>query len=455
VKWAPREKDLRLSNALHSALLEDPTLADFGAAEVWRTRLPGETAQAVAEATVSLRDVPVEALQDLGFEAPESAVIDVSVLDGLPPDASLLDAEAFDPSLLGATLLDGSVLADATALDAGLPESTSQLPVCERPASMRGVVGSSPSLVDVFAVVDRVADTNCTVLITGESGTGKELVARAVHAQSPRANRPFVAVNCGAIPEALLESELFGHARGAFTGAHQTKQGRIGAAEKGTLFLDEIGELSFGLQVKLLRVLQCREYSPVGDTRVLKADVRIVAATNMDLEKAVNEGKFRQDLYYRLNVIMLHVPELKRRASDIPELVLHFMAVARQKTGRQVTQISRAAMQLLNDHSWPGNVRELENTIERAMLLCAGDRIEPLDLPVRVRGLGNPGGNSVKLPDLGIDLRAAVETYENDLIRQALDRTGWNKNRAANLLKLNRTTLVEMMKRKRIAPRAA
>jgi transcriptional regulator with PAS, ATPase and Fis domain len=203
-------------------------------------------------------------------------------------------------------------------------------PAPKRPKSMQGVVGSSAPLIDVFSVVDRVADTDCTVLITGESGTGKELVARGVHAQSPRRNGPFVAVNCGAIPEALLESELFGHARGAFTGAHQTKLGRIGAAERGTLFLDEIGELSLGLQVKLLRVLQAREYSPVGDTRVLKADVRVVAATNMDLEKAVAEGNFRQDLYYRLNVIMLHVPELKRRASDIPELVLHFMAMARE-----------------------------------------------------------------------------------------------------------------------------
>jgi len=325
----------------------------------------------------------------------------------------------------------------------------------ERPASMRGVVGSSSALLDVFAVVDRVADTDCTVLITGESGTGKELVARGVHSQSPRRDGPFVAVNCGAIPEALLESELFGHARGAFTGAHAAKVGRIGVAERGTLFLDEIGELSLGLQVKLLRVLQSREYSPVGDTRVFKADVRVVAATNIDLEKAVAEGRFRQDLYYRLNVIMLHVPELKRRSSDIPELVEHFLATAREKTGRNIGQISRAAMQLLTDYAWPGNVRELENTIERAVLLCGGDRIEPGDLPVRVRGLGTPGRNSPKLPDAGIDLRAAVESYENDLIRQALDRTGWNKNRAAHLLKLNRTTLVEMMKRKRIAPRAA
>jgi transcriptional regulator with PAS, ATPase and Fis domain len=371
-----------------------------------------------------------------------------------PASADVVNDEAAgEPAAQEAEQHSGVFELGAEASEPYLPSEN--VPAPKRPMSMQGVVGSSSTLIDVFSVVDRVADTDCTVLITGESGTGKELVARGVHAQSPRNSGPFVAVNCGAIPEALLESELFGHARGAFTGAHQTKVGRIGAAEHGTLFLDEIGELSLGLQVKLLRVLQSREYSPVGDTRVLKADVRVVAATNMDLEKAVAEGNFRQDLYYRLNVIMLHVPELKRRSSDIPELVLHFMATAREKTGRQIMQISRAAMQLLMNHSWPGNVRELENTIERAMLLCPGDRIEPTDLPVKVRGLGTPGKNSPKLPDAGIDLRAAVESYENDLIRQALDRTGWNKNRAANLLKLNRTTLVEMMKRKRIAPRAA
>jgi transcriptional regulator with PAS, ATPase and Fis domain len=379
--------------------------------------------------------------------------------EGAPLEGELTLAEAlveaFAAEAAEAALAAASAPFELPSEAAARREALGERAPVGRPASMHGVVGSAAPLIDVFSVVDRVADTDCTVLITGESGTGKELVARGVHAQSPRRNGPFVAVNCGAIPEALLESELFGHARGAFTGAHQTKVGRIGVADRGTLFLDEIGELSLGLQVKLLRVLQSREYSPVGDTRVLKADVRVVAATNMDLEKAVAEGNFRQDLYYRLNVIMLHVPELKRRASDIPELVEHFMATAREKTGRQITQISRAAMQLLMDHSWPGNVRELENTIERAMLLCAGDRIEPTDLPVKVRGLGAPGRNSPKLPDAGIDLRAAVESYENDLIRQALDRTGWNKNRAAHLLKLNRTTLVEMMKRKRIAPRAA
>jgi transcriptional regulator with PAS, ATPase and Fis domain len=335
------------------------------------------------------------------------------------------------------------------------PESSFAEDAEPRPESMRSVVGSARPLVDVYRVVDRVADTTCNVLITGESGTGKELVARGVHSQSSRRHGPFVAVNCGAIPDALLESELFGHARGAFTGAHQAKVGHIGVAEGGTLFLDEIGELTLPLQVKLLRVLQAHEYSPVGDTRVLKANVRVVAATNIELEQAVEAGQFRQDLYYRLNVIHLQVPPLRDRNSDVPELVAHFLVQHRQKTGRIIHSVSRAAMRLLSEHDWPGNVRELENTIERAMLLCAGDRIEATDLPVRLRGLGGPAKAAGQLPDIGIDLRAAVEAYENDLIRQALDRTGWNKNRAARLLRLNRTTLVEMLKRKRIGPHAA
>lgn len=322
------------------------------------------------------------------------------------------------------------------------------------PRSMAGVVGGAEALVDLYRVIDRVADTDCTVLVTGESGTGKELVARAVHSASPRGNANFVAINCGAIPENLLESELFGHARGAFTGAHANKTGRIAQAQGGTLFLDEIGEMPLALQVKLLRILQSHEYSPVGDTRTLKADVRIVAATNIDLEKAVAAGTFREDLYYRLNVIHLDVPPLRDRAEDVPLLVQHFLNKARTKTGRKVGSVSRAAAQLLATYDWPGNVRELENTIERAVLLAAGDRIEPQDLPTRVRGLGSERRAAPQLPDAGIDLRNAVELFENGLIRQALERTSWNKNRAAQLLGLNRTTLVEMLKRKRMSKAA-
>lgn len=320
------------------------------------------------------------------------------------------------------------------------------------PRSMEGIIGSSSSLVDVYRVVDRVADTDCTVLVTGESGTGKELVARAVHESSDRASRPFVAVNCGAIPENLLESELFGHARGAFTGAHAAKAGRIAQAQGGTLFLDEIGELPLGLQVKLLRVLQAREFSPVGENRVHKADVRVVAATNINLEEAVARGDFRDDLYYRLNVIHVAVPPLRERRDDIPALVEFFFAQARQRTGRKtVTSVSPAALQLMLDYDWPGNVRELENAIERALLLCRRSTIQPRDLPARVCGLPAERRSDKNLPDTGINLRSAVESFENNLIRQALERTRWNKNQAAKLLGLNRTTLVEMLKRKRIS----
>jgi DNA-binding NtrC family response regulator len=361
------------------------------------------------------------------------------------PAPSSVEASALDRS---SGVVDANGIASISQIELTAPVVA---PSLEIPRSMRGVIGNAEAFLDVYRVIDRVADTNCTVLITGESGTGKELVARAVHFASKRALAPFVAVNCGAIPEALLESELFGHARGAFTGAHATKTGRIALAQGGTLFLDEIGELPLSLQVKLLRVLQTHEYSPVGDTRTMKADVRIVAATNIDLEQAVASGAFREDLYYRLNVIHLTVPALRERREDIPLLVHHFLAKARAKTGRPVTEVSRAAAELLATYDWPGNVRELENTIERAMLLCPSDRVQPSDLPTRVRGLGSERRVVAKLPDAGIDLRAAVESFENDLIRQALDRTGWNKNQAANLLGLNRTTLVEMLKRKRLS----
>lgn len=339
-----------------------------------------------------------------------------------------------------------------SARPASITPPLTQRPSAFPPRSMEGAVGRCEVLMDVYRVIDRVADTNCTVLVTGESGTGKELVARAVHQASDRAHEPFVAVNCGAIPENLLESELFGHAKGAFTGAHASRMGRIGQAQGGTLFLDEIGELSLPLQVKLLRVLQSREYSPVGDTRLLHADVRIVAATNIDLEQAVRDGTFREDLYYRLNVIHVCVPPLRERRGDIPVLCAHFLSLARERTGRtSVQHFSPEAMALLEEYPWPGNVRELENSIERAVLLCRGDTIQPRDLPAKVCGLPaedrKPAG---KLPENGIDLRGAVESFENNLIRQALERTRWNKNQAARLLGLNRTTLVEMLKRKRI-----
>jgi len=322
-----------------------------------------------------------------------------------------------------------------------------------RPTSRGKIVGQHPAIRAVMATVGRVAQSACTVLVTGESGTGKELVVAAIHEASPRAHAKLIAVNCGAIPENLIESALFGHVRGAFTGAHAAQQGLVAAAEGGTLFLDEIGELPLAVQVKILRLLQQREYSPVGDSRTLKCNIRIVAATNRDLEQEVTAGRFREDLYYRLNVIQIQLPALRERATDIPSLAAHFFRECTARAGRDDLEgFSPEALQLMNVYEWPGNVRALENAVERAVLLAPGPHIEVSDLPPRLRrelpsGLAMP---TRELPSDGIDLRAAVETYENGLIRDALAKTGRNKNRAAQLLGLNRTTLVEMIKRRNL-----
>jgi DNA-binding NtrC family response regulator len=307
----------------------------------------------------------------------------------------------------------------------------------------------------VLSTIERVARSSCTVLVTGESGTGKELVVAALHDASPRASRPLVTVNCGAIPENLIESELFGHMRGAFTGASATRQGFVATAEGGTLFLDEVGELPLQVQVKLLRLLQQREYSMVGDSRVVKCDIRIVAATNRDLEAEVHARRFREDLYYRLNVIHIDMPALRDRGEDVELLANHFLRTCAERAGRDdVIGFDPEAMVVLRSHDWPGNVRSLENTIERAVLLTQGPRITVDDLPERLRRDFPESGvmpvAASPIPDQGIDLRAAVDRFENGLIKQALERTGWNKNRAAQLLGLNRTTLVEMIKRKGI-----
>ena len=323
-------------------------------------------------------------------------------------------------------------------------ERRSQFPSLSPPRCMRGVVGRSEGLTDVYRVIDRVADTNCTVLITGESGTGKELVARAVHDASQRSDAPFVAVNCGAIPESLLESELFGHAKGAFTGAHAARQGRIGLAQGGTLFLDEIGELPLALQVKLLRVLQSREYSPVGDTRVLRADVRIVAATNIDLEQAARTGTFREDLYYRLNVIPLELPPLAQRTEDIEHLIMHFLAMMEETYTIKAPNFSKQALKVLKDYSWPGNIRELRNLCERLSILLAGRTIEPENLPREfVIQNSTPKAGAFTLPETGVQL----DSLEADLIHQALSRTKGNRSKSAKLLGLSRDTLLYRMQK--------
>ncbi|MEM9192424.1 MAG: sigma-54 dependent transcriptional regulator [Myxococcota bacterium] len=321
-----------------------------------------------------------------------------------------------------------------------------------------GILGSHPSLLRVFGIIERVADTDCSTLVTGDSGTGKELVARAIHAAGSRRKKPFITVNCAAIPENLLESELFGHAKGAFTGATQSRVGRFTAADGGTLFLDEIGELPLSLQAKLLRVLQEKEVSPVGEAKTHTVDVHVVAATNRDIEEMVESGKFREDLLYRLNVIPIELPALRERRSDIPELVHHFIEKASKRRDRRITGISETVLHHLTAYDWPGNVRQLENTIERMVVLKSEGTLELEDLPAKIRNATSSASmdrSQPVLPEDGIDLRDAVEQYENALILQALERTGWNKNKAANILRMNRTTLVEKIKKKRIEQSAA
>ncbi|MDR3568921.1 MAG: sigma-54 dependent transcriptional regulator [Syntrophobacteraceae bacterium] len=316
------------------------------------------------------------------------------------------------------------------------------------------LIGQSVPMQKLYGVIKRVAKTDSTILITGESGTGKELIANAIHYQSPRCDMPFVPINCGAIPEELLESELFGHEKGAFTGAFKERRGRFELANKGTVFLDEIGEMSPKLQVKLLRFLQETKFQRVGGSRTIEVDVRILAATNKDLERAVAENEFREDLFYRLNVIPIHVPPLRERAGDVALLIRHFLIQHCQKKNIVQKRMSNSAIESLKQYDWPGNVRELENVIERLVILTDADEIDLSDLPKRMQAIDEPVGEPVpaciELGEAGINLKEMLENLENRLILDALHRTGGVKNKAAKLLGLNRTTLIEKMKKKQL-----
>jgi two-component system, NtrC family, response regulator AtoC len=336
------------------------------------------------------------------------------------------------------------------------------------PGARFGIIGESVGVAEVYSVLERVADSPTTVLVTGESGTGKELVARALHDHSSRKTRPFIKVNCAAIPKELIESELFGYERGAFTGAVSSKPGRFELANGGTLFLDEIGEIPVEMQVKLLRALQESEFERVGGIKTIRVDVRLVAATNRDLKKLIAQGTFREDLFYRLNVVSIRLPALRERATDIPVLVDHFLGKFNERLKKNVAGVEPDALELLSAHPWPGNIRELENVMERAVLFCDGHKLRSEDLPGELRGAGlgsGSGSGSVAPPSpdgsagAGVDIgslpadgglkehvKVAMSRLERDLVSRALKQTSGNVTHAARLLKISRKGLQLKMK---------
>ena len=313
----------------------------------------------------------------------------------------------------------------------------------QRPAAFPNIIGSSEPMQRMFTIMEKVIPSKSNILITGESGTGKGLVAQAIHESGPRKDKPFIAINCGAIPENLLESELFGHKKGAFTSAVDDKKGLITMANGGTLFLDEIGELPPALQVKLLHVIQTKELTPVGDTRVITVDVRIIAATNADLVQRVKEGRFREDLFYRLNVIEIRMPALRERRDDISVLIKHYLEMFAKEAGKNIKDMDYEAMQALLAYDWPGNIRELRNTIERAVVLADGEIITIHDLPDKFRTLDIEGVSTSSL-------RQALDHFEREYIKRSLGENKGNKETAATKLGIDLATLYRKLKKLRI-----
>ena len=318
------------------------------------------------------------------------------------------------------------------------------------------LIGTSTAIEKIYELIEKVTDTDSTVLISGASGTGKELIARAIHYNSNRSDKPLVVINCGAIPEELLESELFGHEKGAFTGAYKTRIGRFEMANGGTIFLDEVGEMSPALQVKLLRVLQEQKFERVGGTKTIHVDVRIIAATNKNLTVAINKGRFREDLYYRLNVIPIKVPSLKQRKSDIPLLIDFFTKKFQKGKIKKITGFTPEAMDCVLEHDWPGNVRELENMIKRLIILCDNQVVTVDDLPEHIqRNSRSIQQFEEDILEEGLTLDEAVKDYEKRLILEALEKSNWVKTKAAKILNINRTTLVEKIKKQNLAKTAS
>jgi DNA-binding NtrC family response regulator len=313
----------------------------------------------------------------------------------------------------------------------------------QRRSAFPKMIGMSEAIQKVFAVMEKVIPTKSNLLITGESGTGKGLVAQGIHENGPRKDKPFISINCGAIPETLLESELFGHKKGAFTSAVEDKKGLITMANTGTLFLDEVGELPSPLQVKLLHVIQERQLTPVGDTRVIPVDVRIIAATNADLLQRVKEGRFREDLYYRLNVIEITMPPLRERRDDIPLLITHYLAEFSKESGKNIKDVDYEAMQALMAYDWPGNIRELRNSIERAVVLAEGEALTIHDLPDKLRTLDVEGVATSSL-------RQALDGFEREYIKRSLAENKGNKEATAGKLGIDLVTLYRKLKKLKI-----
>jgi DNA-binding NtrC family response regulator len=310
--------------------------------------------------------------------------------------------------------------------------------------SLDNVIGTSAAMRRVYALVEKVARADLAVLITGESGTGKELIAKAIHQHSARRDGPFVAINCGAIPEGLLESEMFGHRKGAFTGAYANTRGKIEAADKGTILLDEVGELPVALQVKLLRVIEGGEFTRVGETETRRADVRFLAATNRNLSKMVEDGRFREDLYFRLKVVPIHLPPLRERREDIPLLADHFLREASQRFNRSALRFEKDVFRYFQAYAWPGNVRELKHIVERLAVVSEDDDVSFKDLPENLTATtGNAANVLIQLPDEGIDL----EEVEREILRQALEKHGGNQTRAAQYLNITRSALIYRMQK--------
>lgn len=334
------------------------------------------------------------------------------------------------------------LLINSITKDPDLPVELKHQPV------FKDIIGESDKLKEIFQVVEKVSESDSTIIITGESGTGKGLIAKAIHENSSRKNKPFISINCGAIPENLLESELFGHVRGAFTGATSPKPGKFELADGGTVFLDEIGDMSNELQIKVLRALEEKSFERVGGCKTIKVNARIIAATHRNLKEEIKKGNFREDLFYRLYVIPINIPPLRERREDISLLVSHFLDKFNKKNGLELEGFTDESTEIILSYSWPGNIRELRNMLERLVILKRKGLISPQDLPENMRMQNNVlTAPNIQISDDGISLNTAVNEFEKALILQSLEKTKWVKNKAAKLLQLNRTTLVEKIKR--------